>query len=139
MEDDEIVEVEIHGAMNRVELSNDELYMDINFRACELARQNIITAQALMKENLEVVRDRKGRPLSTHVNGEAVTMYKCHPTMVRVRHDELRCCQEMPIWHGKNYSESVFLQPVSKRGSEVCTPIIQKNSVGVRMLDYKIH
>ena len=74
MEDDIIFEAEICGAMNSVELSNDEMYMDINFRACELAHQNSITAQALLKENLEVVRDRKGRPLSTHVNGEAVTM-----------------------------------------------------------------
>ena len=37
MEDDIIFEAEIRGAMNSVELSNDELYMDINFRACELA------------------------------------------------------------------------------------------------------
>ena len=124
MEDDTIVEAEIHGAMNSVELSNDKLYMDINFRACELARQNIITAQALLKEDLEIVRDRKGRPLSTHVNGEAVTLYKCHPTMVRIQHDELRCCQEMPIWHDENYSNSAFLQPVSKRVTEVCTPRI---------------
>ena len=58
MEDDIIFEAEIRGAMNSVELSYDEMYMDINFRACELARQNIITAQALLKENLEVVRDR---------------------------------------------------------------------------------
>ena len=92
MEDDIIFEAEIRGAMNSVELSNDEMYMDINFRAYELARQNIITAQALLKENLEVVRDRKGRPLSAHVQGEAVMLYKCPPTMVRIQHDEHRCC-----------------------------------------------
>ena len=45
MEDDKLVEAEIHGAMNSVELSQDKLYMDINSRACELARQSIITAQ----------------------------------------------------------------------------------------------
>ena len=84
--------------MNSVKLSTDEMYMDINFRACELARQNIITAQALLKENLEVVRDRKGRTLSTHVQGEAVMLYKCQPTMVKVRHDEQQCC------HGYYYS-----------------------------------
>ena len=68
MEDDKIVEAEIHGAMNSVELSQDELYMDINFRACKLACQSIITTQALLKEDLEMVRDRKGRPLVTHVS-----------------------------------------------------------------------
>ena len=122
MEDDKIVEAEIHGAMNSVELSQDELYMDINFRTCELACQSIITTQALLKEDLEIARDRKGRPLVTHVNEETATMYKCHPTMVRIRHDEPRCCKEMPIWTGKNYSKSAFLQPVSRRISEVCTP-----------------
>ena len=44
MEDDILFEAEIWGAMNSVELSTDEMYMDINFRACELARQNIITS-----------------------------------------------------------------------------------------------
>ena len=76
MEDDILFEAEIRGAMNSVELSMDEMYMDINFRVCELARQNIITSEALLRENLEVVRDRKGRTLSTHVQGEAVVLYK---------------------------------------------------------------
>ena len=83
MEDDLIFEVEIRGAINSVDLSNDEMYMDINFRACQLARKNIIISQALLKEDLEVVRDTKGRPLSTHVQGEAVMMYKCQPTSVK--------------------------------------------------------
>ena len=61
-------------------------------------------SQALLKENLEVVRDRKGRTLSTHVQGEAVMLYQ--PTMVKVRHDEQRCCQELPIWHGKIFQFS---------------------------------
>ena len=73
---------------------------------------------------MEVVRDRKGRPLSAHVQGEAVMLYKCQPTMVKVRHDEQRCCQELPIWHGTNFSISAFLQPISKKVSSVCTPRI---------------
>ena len=35
MEDDILFEAEIRGAMSSVELSVDEMYMDINFRACE--------------------------------------------------------------------------------------------------------
>ena len=119
MVDDILFEAEIRGAMNSVELSTDEMYMDINFRACELVRQNIITSQALLRENLEVVRDRKGRTLSTHVQGEAVMLYKCQPTMVKVRHGEKRCCQELPIWHGTNFSISAFLQPIRKKVSSV--------------------
>ena len=124
MEDDIIIDAEIRGAMNSVELSNDEMYMDINFRAYQLTRQNIIISQALLKEDMEVVRERKGRPLSTHVQGEAVMMYKCQPTLVKVRHDEQRCCQELPIWHGKNFSISAFLKPISKKVTSVCTPRI---------------
>ena len=44
--------------------------------------------------------------------------------MVTIRHDEQRCCQERPIWHGTNSSISAFLQPVSKKVTEVCTPRI---------------
>ena len=124
MEDDILFEAELRGAMNSVELSTDELYMDINFRVCELAGQNIITSQALLKENMEVFRDRKGRTLSTHVQGEAVTLYKCQVTMVRVRRNEQRCCQELPIWHGEDFSIAAFMQPVSKKVSTVCTPRI---------------
>ena len=46
--------------------------MDINFLACELGIQNIITSQALLRANLEVIRDRKGIALIPHVQGEAV-------------------------------------------------------------------
>ena len=37
MENDILFEAEIRDAMNSVELSTDEMYMDINFCACELA------------------------------------------------------------------------------------------------------
>ena len=57
MEEEIMIESEIRGAMNSIELSVDNLYKDINFRACEMARQGIITSQALMKANLEVIRD----------------------------------------------------------------------------------
>ena len=92
MEDDILFESEIRGAMNSIELSVDDMYMDINFRACELARQNIITSQALLRANLEVIRDRKVRALIPHVQGEAVVLYRCQPTMVKVRHDVRKCC-----------------------------------------------
>ena len=87
MEGDIIFESEIRGAMNSIELSVNNLYKDINFRACELARQDIITSQALLMANLEVICDRRGRTLIPHVQGEAVMLYRCKPTMVKVRHD----------------------------------------------------
>ena len=108
-------EAEILGAMNSIELSVDNMYKDINFRACEMERQDIITSQALMKANLEVIRDRKGRTLIPHVQGEAVMLYRCKPTMVRIRHDVNQFCKELPIWYGKNFSIPAFLQPISKK------------------------
>ena len=84
MEDDVLFEAELRGAMNSLELNTDDLYKDINFRVCELARQNIITSHALLRENMEIFRDNKGRTLSSHVQGEAVILYKCQVTMVKV-------------------------------------------------------
>ena len=117
-------EAEIRGAMNSIELSVDNMYKDINFRACEMERQDIITSQALMKANLEVIRDRKGRTLIPHVQVEAVMLYRCKPTMVRIRHNVNQCCKELPISYGKNFSIPAFLQPISKKISVVCTPRI---------------
>ena len=38
MENDILFEAEIRGSMNSVELSIDEMYMDINFRACLVSK-----------------------------------------------------------------------------------------------------
>ena len=95
-----MLESEIRGAMNSIELSVNNLYKDINFRACELARQDINTSQALLRANLEVIRVRKGRTLIPHVQGEAVMFYRCKPTEVRIRHNVEECCNELPIWYG---------------------------------------
>ena len=64
METDEglLLEAEIRGTMNSIELSTDMLYQDINLRVCEAQRQQIITSQALLKQNMENMRDSKGNP-----------------------------------------------------------------------------
>ena len=61
MEEEILFESELRGAMNSVELSIDRLYQNINERACQMARTDIMISQALLKENLEVFHDRKGR------------------------------------------------------------------------------
>ena len=58
MEEEIMLESEIRG-MNSIELSWDNMYKDINFRACEMARQDIITSQALMKANLELIKTQE--------------------------------------------------------------------------------
>ena len=122
LEDDVMFEAELRGAMNSLELNTDDLYKDINFRICELQRQNIITSQALLRENMEILRDNKGRTLYGHVQGEAVLIHKCEMTMVKMRRDEHRCCHELPIWLGEDFQTPAFMKPISREVSAVCTP-----------------
>ena len=67
LEEGVMFEAELRGAMNSLELMADGLYKDINFRICEIQRQNIITSQAMLRENMEVLRDSKGRTLYSQV------------------------------------------------------------------------
>ena len=112
-------EAELRGAMNSLELNTDDLYTDINFRICEIQRQNIITSQALLRENMEVLQDNKGRTLYGHVQGEAVIIHKCGTTMVKLRRDEKRCCHELPIWMGDDFKTPAFMKPVSREVSAI--------------------
>ena len=69
--------------MNSLELSTDELYMDINYRICKIQRQQIITSQTLIHENIEILKDEKGRTLYSHATGEAAIINKCGMKMVK--------------------------------------------------------
>ena len=115
MEEEILIESELRGALNSIELSLDNLYMNLNERACQMARTDIMMSQALLKANLETLHDSKGRTLFSHVAGEAVILYKCKPVEVEIRHDERKCCVELPVWTGSNFSTPAFVQPMSKR------------------------
>ena len=117
-----LLEAEIRGTMNSIELSTDMLYQDINLRICQAQRQQIITSQALMKQNLENLRDEKGRTLSSHVAGEAAIIQKCGLRMVKPRRGETKCCREMPIWYGDDFKKAGFMKPVSREVTSICTP-----------------
>ena len=67
MEEEIIFESEIRGAMNSIELAVDRMYQDINYRTCEMERTDIMISQALLRANLEILYDRKGRTLIFHV------------------------------------------------------------------------
>ena len=124
MEFDEglLLEAEIRGTMNSIELSTDMLYQDINLRICEAQRQQIITSQALMKQNLENLRDDKGRTLASYVAGEAARIHRCGLRMVKPRRGETRCCREMPIWYGDEFKKPGFMKPVTRKVTSICTP-----------------
>ena len=119
-----LLEAEIRGTMNSIELSTDMLYQDINLRICEAQRQQIITSQALMKQNLENLRDDKGRTLASYVAGEAARIHRCGLRMVKPRRGETKCCREMPIWHGDGFKKPGFMKPFTREITSICTPRI---------------
>ena len=82
-EESTIYEAELRGALNSLELSTDALYSDINFRICQLQRQQIIISQAMLRHQMEVLKDNKGRTLYSHANGEVVTVHKCKKRLVK--------------------------------------------------------
>ena len=117
-----MIEAEIRGTMNSIELSTDVIYMDINMRVCEAQRQQIIHSQSLLKQNLELMRDSQGKTLSTYTAGEVAMIQRCNPEPAKVRKGETKCCQELPIWHGENFEKSGFLTPVTREITGICTP-----------------
>ena len=124
MEEEILIESELRGALNTIELSIDNLYQNLNERACQMARTDIMMSQALLKANLEVLHDRKGRTFFSHVAGKAVILYRCKPVEVKIRHDEKKCCVELPVWTGGNFTTPAFVQPTSERVTLTCTPRI---------------
>ena len=104
MEEEILIESELRCALNAIELSIDNLYQNLNERACQMARTDIMMSQALLKANLEALHDRKGRTLFSHVAGESVILYRCKPVEVKIRRDERKCCVELPVWTGSNFT-----------------------------------
>ena len=90
MEEEKLFVSELRGAMNSMELAIDRMYQDINQHVCQMARTDIMISQALLRANLKILHDRKGRTLVSHVAGEAVILYRCKPVEVKIRHDERR-------------------------------------------------
>ena len=63
MEEEILIESELRGALNSIEFLLDNLYQNLNERACQMTRKDIMMSQALLKANLEILHDRKGRTL----------------------------------------------------------------------------
>ena len=77
----------LRGALNSIEFSLDGIYKNINERACQMMRTQIMLSQSLLKANLETMRDTEGHPLFSHVAGEVIVLYNCRPVIVGVSHD----------------------------------------------------
>ena len=66
---------------------------------------------ALLRVNLETLYDDEGLPLFSHIAGEAITLFKCKPVEVQIRHNEKHCCSEFSIWVGTNFSTPALASP----------------------------
>ena len=95
----------MRGALNSLELSTDSLYKDINYRICLLQRQQILTTQSMLQQQMETLRDEKGRTLYSHTSGEVVEVHKCKKVLVKPRLNEEKCCEELAVWTGRGYEE----------------------------------
>ena len=83
-----------------------------------------IISQVMLRHQIEVLKDNKGRTLYSHANGEVVTVHKCRKRLVKPRKNEKRCCEELAVWSGNDYTDPAFMKPTSREVTKVCTPRI---------------
>ena len=117
-----IYEAELKGALNSLELSTDSVYKDLNFRICNLQRQQILMSQALLQQQMQTLRDESGQTVYSHASGEVVEIHKCKSVLVKPRIETEKCCEEMAVWSGRNYQEAAYMKPISKEITKLCTP-----------------
>merc|ERR1712198_424071 len=69
--DQEIIHMaEIRAALNSVELSQNALYTDINYRICIIQRQQILLMQTMLSNQMELLQDENGDTVFSHSAGE---------------------------------------------------------------------
>ena len=100
---DVIYEAELKGALNSLELSTDAVYKDLNFRICNLQRQQILMSQALLQQQIQTLRDESGQTVYSHASGGVVNIHKCKSTFVKPRIETEKCCEEMAVWSGRDF------------------------------------
>ena len=119
---DTIYEAELRAALNSLELSTDNLYRDINYRICLLQCQQILTTQAMLQNQLEIMRDEKGHTLYSHTSGEVAEIHKCKKIVVKARLNDEKCCEELAVWVGERFEKPAYMKAISRQVSSVCTP-----------------
>ena len=43
---------------------------------------------------------------------------------MKPRKNEKRCCEELAVWSGDDYTDPAFMKPISREVTKVCTPRI---------------
>merc|ERR1711873_398064 len=68
---------EIRAALNSVELSQDAIYTDINYRMCIIQRQQILLMQTMLSNQMELLRDENGDTVFSYSAGEVSKVRQC--------------------------------------------------------------
>merc|ERR1712240_178377 len=113
---------EIRAALNSVELSQNAIYMDINYRMCILQRQQVLLMQSMLSNQMELLRDENGDTVFSHTAGEISKIRQCKKIGVKVRKGDDKCCQELPVYMGENYETKAYMRPINRQITKVCTP-----------------
>merc|ERR1712035_166501 len=85
---------EIRSALNSVELSQNAIYTDINYRMCILQRQQVLLMQTMLSNQMELLRDENGDTVFSHSAGEISKVRQCKKVGVKIRKGDKKCCQE---------------------------------------------
>ena len=113
---------EVRSALNSVELSQDAIYQDINFRMCILQRQQVLLMQSMLSNQMELLRDGNGDSVYSHTAGEISKVRQCKKIGVKIRKGDGKCCQELPVFMGENYEVKAYMRPINRQITKVCTP-----------------
>merc|ERR1711872_781306 len=113
---------EVRSALNSVELSQDAIYQDINFRMCILQRQQVLFMQSMLSNQMELIKDGNGDTVFSHTAGEISKVRQCKKIGVKVRKGDDKCCQELPVYMGENYEIEAYMRPTNRQITKVCTP-----------------
>ena len=113
---------EIRSALNSVELSQDAIYQDINYRMCILQRQQVLLMQTMLSNQMELLTDGNGDTVFSHTAGEISKVRQCKKVGVKIRKGDKKCCQELPVYIGENYEEKAYMKPINRQITKVCTP-----------------
>ena len=113
---------EVRSALNSVELSQDSIYQDINFRMCKMQRQQILIMQTMLSNQMEILKDGNDDTVFTHTAGEISKVRQCKKVGVKVRKGDDKCCEELPVFTGENYEVKAYMRPINRQITKVCTP-----------------
>ena len=121
--DKEIVHAaRVRSALNSVELSQDTIYQDINYRMCIIQRQQVLLMQSMLSNQMELLTDGNGDTVYSHTAGEISKVRQCKKIGVKIRNGDDKCCQELPVYIGENYEIEAYMRPINRQITKVCTP-----------------